>query len=89
MGWHHAQPVKGLRRAEAPYLPGRSELAESASATALVFDAAAQMFWKNIAARSFPEAVPAMGRHPVVWDLPADVSAGAPLPQYAITCHYS
>lgn len=51
------------------------ELADGASATALVFDAAAQMFWKNMEARSFPESIPPMGRNPIPWDLPADVAS--------------
>ena len=54
----------------------RSELKDTCSANALVFDAAAQMFWKNMAARSLPESVPATGRNPISWDLPQDAEAG-------------
>ena len=41
-----------------------------------IYDAAVQMFWKNVQARGVAERPAAVGQSPVVWIVPADVPAG-------------
>ena len=41
-----------------------------------IYDAAVQMFWKNVQARGVAERAAAVGQEPVVWTIPSDVPAG-------------
>ena len=54
----------------------RSELSESSSAAALIYDSATRMFWRNMQARATSSSVPPLGRTPVQWEVPEDVKLG-------------
>ncbi|KAK9829627.1 hypothetical protein WJX72_006957 [[Myrmecia] bisecta] len=54
----------------------RSELAESSSAAALVYDTATRVFWRNVKARSTTTTVPPLGRNPTRWEVSESVDPG-------------
>ncbi|KAK9862215.1 hypothetical protein WJX84_008545 [Apatococcus fuscideae] len=56
----------------------RSELSESSSAAALIYDSATRMFWRNMQARATSSNVPPLGRTPVQWEVPEEVKLGPP-----------